>query len=479
MSEPRVGTGPSRVGASPVVVILGVTAVVAALAVAMSVADYDVWGAFWVGPVLLALTVPIANHMAKQEQDPRVGRLILLAFTAKVVVGSTARYITVNGVYGKGDSKAYSTAGRILAPLFRHLEYHDLGKVSGTRFIEIVTGQIFAFIGPSDLGAYFVFSWLAFLGLVLLVRAFRIAVPEGDHRRYRYLVLFFPTLLFWPSSIGKDAWMLLCIGLAAYGLARALRGSLLVGGVSLGLGIWWAAIVRPHIALLLIVAAVAAVVVRSVSPTSRGSTGFARVGSVLLAIVLLGGILAVTSQAEQFFSLDRLDPDSAQTVIDEVTRRTGQGGSEFDAPSASTPGGYAQAFVTVLFRPFPLEGGGGLSLLTAGEGMLFLAIVLLSLSRLSRFPALGLRDPYLIFALTYLLAFVYAFSSIENFGILARQRAQLLPLAFAMLALPRKPAPDHRSERGLLARRRRAAREAAAEATPPSHLASGLDPERR
>ena len=33
-------------------------------------------------------------------------------------------------------------------------------------------------------------------------------LPTGDHRRYALLVFFMPSLLFWPSSIGKESWML-------------------------------------------------------------------------------------------------------------------------------------------------------------------------------------------------------------------------------------------------------------------------------
>jgi hypothetical protein len=36
----------------------------------------------------------------------------------------------------------------------------------------------------------------------------------------------------------------------------------------------------------------------------------------------------------------------------------------------------------------------------------------------------------------YALAFIYAFSSLANFGILARERSQLLPVLFVVLCIP-------------------------------------------
>jgi hypothetical protein len=439
----------SRIDGTPIVVLAIVVAIILAFAFAIGHWSYDVWGAFWVGPVLFALTVPVANHVARVEEDHRAGQIVLLAFAAKVIAGAVARYVTVNGIYGNGDSTLYQDAGRLLAPAFRRGVYEDLGKISGTRFVEVLTGQVFAGIGPTNLGGFLVFSWLAFLGLVLMVRAFRIAVPEGDHPRYRLLVLFFPSLLFWPSAIGKDAWMVFCLGAAAYGLARALTGRF-VGLVPLGLGLWGAAVVRPHLALLLIIAATPAVVLRAIGPRGEGTSVFHRARVILIGAALVVGVVVLTSRAEEFFGLKSLNPDTAQTFLTDVTRRTGKGGSQFDAPKPDSPVGYLEAFGTVLYRPFPGEGGGGgLALVAAAEGVLFLAVTAASLGRFSRLPRLGVRRPYVIFGLAYTFGFAYAFSSIDNFGILVRQRSQLLPFAFIALCLPKKPKPERATRRAV------------------------------
>jgi hypothetical protein len=44
--------------------------------------------------------------------------------------------------------------------------------------------------------------------------------------------------------------------------------------------------------------------------------------------------------------------------------------------------------------------------------------------------------PYVAFALVYSAGFIIAFSSIANFGILVRQRVQLLPLYVVLLSIP-------------------------------------------
>ena len=75
-------------------------------------------------------------------------------------------------------------------------------------------------------------------------------MPHGDHYRYALLVLFLPSLLYWPSALGKDAWMVLGLGLISYGVARFLNRSVLIGALSFVPGMVGIVYVRPHVALV-------------------------------------------------------------------------------------------------------------------------------------------------------------------------------------------------------------------------------------
>ena len=77
-----------------------------------------------------------------------------------------------------------------------------------------------------------------------------------------------------------------------------------------------------------------------------------------------------------------------------------------------------------------------LRLFAADHFLALLALIALSWRRLRQLPRALLRMPYVTFAATYVVVFVYAFSVIGNFGILARQRTQMLPFLFVLLALP-------------------------------------------
>ena len=192
-----------------------------------------------------------------------------MAAAVKVLVAPLLRYWMAFGLYGgSSDAASYHGAGVLLAPMFRRGIYHGLGEVSGTRFIEILTGQVYALIEPTRLGGFMVFSWFGFLGCYLFFRAFRTAYPEADGRRYARMVFFFPTLLFWPSSIGKEAWMTFGLGLAAWGAARVLTHRRF-GLVAVAAGLAATAEVRPHIALIFAVAVFLAMLLRR--PPARAS----------------------------------------------------------------------------------------------------------------------------------------------------------------------------------------------------------------
>jgi hypothetical protein len=418
----------------PLAAVLAITVVLVALAYGMNHTSYVVWGGLWLAPILLVLSLPVANRAARLDGNA-IGRIVLAAAAVKIFVAPLLRYWMAFSLYSRADAFSYHQSGELLAPLFRQGIYRDLGEISGTRFIEILTGHVYALTGPTRLGGFMVFSWMSFLGCYLFYRAFRTAYPDGDGRRYALLVFFFPTLLFWPSSIGKEAFMVLVLGAAALGAAQLFTGRFR-GLVWLALGLWGAAVVRPHMALIV----GAGLVVSAPLVVLRGAAHGKQRGRLGSAVLLLGLLLAgstLIGVAESFFGLESLNTQTAQEVLDETTRRSGERGSTFTSSSPNNPVGFVLSGVTVLFRPFPFEAHNAQAMLTSLEGIALLALGVLSLRRLVRLPRELLRRPYVAFAFVYLFAFIYAFSSLVNFGILARQRSQLLPVLFVVLCIPR------------------------------------------
>ena len=135
-------------------------------------------------------------------------------------IGALARFYVSSSVYGTGDSFDYDKWGRTIASGLRHGHLIPLGgRLAGTDFMRYVTGFIY-FVTPARmLSGFAVYSWLSFVGLIFFWRAYRVAISPKYDVTYLQWILLMPSLVYWPSAIGKDAFMLLAAGIAAYGAA--------------------------------------------------------------------------------------------------------------------------------------------------------------------------------------------------------------------------------------------------------------------
>lgn len=427
----------------PVLLVSAVGGIVGTTTYLMERGSYSTFAAIPVAVGLVAVSVPMLRQAARWEADVRLARLLWLAFSVKLAA-AVPRYVVAFGLYdGQADSSMYSSTGALLARQFRDGDFTvELGRpVQGTGFIQLLTGAVYTVTGATDLGGFLVFSWLGFWGLYLFHRAFVRAVPQGDHLRYARMVFLLPSLLFWPSSIGKEAWICLGLGLAAYGAARALTRA--VGGIPLiGLGLLMVAMVRPHVAALVAISVFAAYVLRR----HPGPGSLAAVGGKVVGIIVLGvGLVVAVGQLEQFLGVDAFDQESVQVTLDEVTARTGQGGSYVEGTRTDlSPSRFPRAFVNVMFRPFPWQATNLQALVAAAEALLLLVLFLGGWRRLLGAVRSTLDTSYVILCGCYTVLFVYGFSSFANYGILVRQRVQMLPFFLVLLAMPplRRAEPD-------------------------------------
>ena len=266
-----------------------------------------------------------------------------------------------------------------------------------------------------------------------MYRAFTIAIPDGKKRSYARLLFFLPSMLYWPSSIGKEAWMLFALGLAAFGTARLLTGRPWRGMALAGVALCLAAMVRAHVSGM----AGSGWWWPTCSPGRRGgwraraggedggpgrAPGPGRPAARPHPVVPAGEGHRPGGRGQLGAGRDR-PPD-----------RPGRVG--FDAPSTVLPGQAALAAVTILFRPFLFEAHNAqVGRDRPGEHPAALPHLA---SRRAIWQAVRhlRRYPYVAFILVYLALFVVAFSSIGNFGILARERTQLLPFFLVLLAVP-------------------------------------------
>jgi hypothetical protein len=402
---------------------------------------YDVWAALLLAPLLILVSLPFLARQARRQEDPRVFRLLFLALLLKLGFSLVRYYVDFTVYKGEVDASGYFGAGAKYAVAFRHgifdLSTHLIGSsgsLVGTNFVRVATGVVLAFIGPTKLGGFLVFSWLGFVGLFFFYRAFVLAVPEGNARAYAIPLFLLPTLLFWPSEMGKEALMVLALGVGAFGAAQLLTDRTMRGMAGLGSGLLLAAMIRPPLAGLLAVAAAAAFLMKKPKRSLRELGPMVK--AVAAAVVILLALLMVRS-AHRFLVDSGVDVSGGlDSAFAQAGVRTSGGGSAFTPTALTSPRHIPIAILTVVFRPLLIDVHGGLAAFSALEGtvMLFYAFWRIPWGWAALTSAR--RQPFVALAIVYTLLFVVAFSGFTNFGYLVRERSQLYPLFLVLLSVP-------------------------------------------
>ncbi len=412
--------------------------------------DIDVAGAFLVPTVLCIVTTPFIRSI-ELRHGSGLTNIVTAALVAKMV-GAYARYLVMNHVYSGNDSGRYHQVGSAAAQ-----DFLDGGRSFwslfprnyGTPFIEELNGLVALLSGRSMMASYMVFSWFGFIGLWCFVGAFRRVLPESNLRRYAILTFFLPSALFWPSSLGKEAWMLFGLGLFVSGVSRVLtsqtRGLLFVV-----LGTLATAVVRPHVTALLLLG----LIVASVFARGNRSSSLGPVLTMTTIALIAAGAAFTSGQIEQNLPGGSEGFSGALETATYRSTEGSEGGSEIEVTSPNSPLEYPRAFFTVMFRPLPFEVRSATQLFSALETTALLALIVVRRREVTNALKRILLVPYLRFAGIYTAAFAFAWSSVGNLGIISRQRVQVLPFLLVFLCFSeRRGAPAHLSPSSTAAHR--------------------------
>ncbi len=434
-----------------------------ALGWAMRNVDDDLWGALVTGPILVLLTVPLVGRLFSGRLAP-LQPLVWCGLAAKLA-GAIVGYFVRSDLYGgAADANRYHDAGSALAVGLRSGDLSlltGLPFARGTFLTEDITGVIYAIFGSSKLSGYFVFAWLSYVGLVLVLKAGVIAIPTLARKRYAILLFATPSLVYWGSSIGKEALVGPTLGLISIGVAIAIADPTRrrLGLALLATGVLTTAMVRPHFAAVWVGAAGIALAVRLIAnafgrrDSTRGDGS--RIGA--LAMLGLAGVGFVFVSALTLNYLDPNDPitptatagageavageavtDRISQIFDKTEDRTSTGGSSLALVSTSNPLTYPYAAFRTLTRPLLFEARSLSQLLPAIEMTILLLIAARWWRRFASIPELALRNPYVVYGLVCVVTFGVAFASIGNLGILVRQRSLVFPLLLMFWCLPER-----------------------------------------
>ena len=402
-------------------------------------------GGLIAAPILAVVSMGILNRPAKRETSFDLRGLLLTSIGLRLIC-AFLRFLN------PADSVVYNTEGARLANDFRGLNFTNVvigGPVPGTGVIRYLAGIGHLFTDSNWFGTTMIWTFMAFFASWFAYRAVEIALPSANKKRYAMFVFLWPSVIYWPSSLGKDAWMAVTIALAALGLAKMLtrgRGGFLLAGI----GLAGAAIVRPHVAALVFAAmAFAFLIAKRDQIRGTGQIGLSTV-TKFFGILLLAIAAAVLAPATaKFLKVDSLDSSGISAAFASTQAQTSQGGSSFHPINPNSPIGYPAAVFTVFFRPLPGELKGVTGLAASLEGFVLLMLCIAGWRRFLGALHIWRTEAYVTFALVYLAAFGYAFSAIANFGILTRERVQALPYLFVPLSLPkwRRPPSEKRGRK--------------------------------
>jgi hypothetical protein len=356
-----------------------------------------------------------------------------LAYAALVmrVFGAWFRYFILYAVYGgSGDARGYFGRGLTFAEYFSSLDFSPfydrslwfMGKWTGTSFMSYPSGIVLTFLGPSLLGEFVAFSLLSFLGLTGFVIAFRRACPEVPLQRYARWIWFFPSLWFWPASVGKESMMTLGIGLAVWGFFGKKER---VNWPLLAFGTFLVFAIRPQVAAVVIFTFVLAYWVSLGREWNLKKTVQ---GAAILGVGLLG----------LYYSLDRFgvsgfDVEGVQEYLVDEAARASTGGSDVGRVEVGLAG-IPMALVNILTRPWPWEAHNLMALISSMEMVVLWAMVWYRRKNVMQALRSWHSNPLVRVALPFVLIYAITLGMLTiNLGIVARQRVLLFPFMFYLL----------------------------------------------
>lgn len=383
-----------------------------------------------IGLIVLIVLIGLVAIVIAQSPLPKSLRLLILAGLLMRLVGAMTRFLVLVFYYGVGDATTYFRRGVLMADFFQNLDWTPITDSQywfsqswwGTTFMYWASGFVISFIGPTILGEFIVFSLLSFLGLVAFVVAFKRSFPAVPFTRYARWVWLLPSLWFWPSSVGKEALVLLGLGLATLGVVGR-RGR--IHWIPLAFGSALMFMIRPQMAALFLLVAFVAYWLGQGKRWTPGKTLQGVVVAVVSLSVVYVGLSTTGMESFDFAGME-------DYVATEGGREVG-GGSSIEAPAMS-PLGLPVAIINVLFRPFPWEAGNIMMLMSSLEIVLLWGLILFRRRQLLESLRGWRRSRLLCLAGAFILVYSISFGmTVSNLGIIARQRIFVFPFLFVFL----------------------------------------------
>lgn len=393
--------------------------------------------ALLVGGLLFLAGRPIIKRTADSEGGNAWLVKVMTASLVLHLLAAPGQIFVVDHFYhGIADWIRYDTQGGILAPEFRHFDFStanaNLRGIVNDGSVSIAAGIVMAIVGNNQLASFFVFAWLSFLGTTYFYRAFRITFPQcaEAQRRYALMIFFLPSIIFWTADVSKEAIMISSLGIITLGTAKVLkrqRGGfvLIVIGASVGF------LIRPNELVVIMAAFSVALFMRP--GEKRAGSGLKRVGGLLLMSAIL--VASVVFTIKYLFHGGSVSLSSTATD----NSGTGAGFGSSGVPHSTNPLLIWENAYSILFDPLPINAVGTGEYVASLENMVIIGLFIWSWRNFRISIRAAFAQPYIMMCLVYCVGFIYAFASLDNLGLIARERTLLFPYLLVLLCIPRTP----------------------------------------
>jgi hypothetical protein len=385
--------------------------------------------------VFLVLVLALVLHVILIQwisADNRfIAGVMVAGFLLKLAAVSGFMFMAFRVYGGSADAVHYFGSGVKIVDKFSITgEWTTPRPLLSSNFINMLASWLIFVFGPSFQALMMVFATLSFWGQYLFFRAFCIAFPKGQHKGAALFMFFLPSVVFWTAAIGKDAVIFFFIGSCCYSFAKLKQKADPVALVLVLVSLGGAMLVRPHVAGMLAISLGGAYLL---SRNRLGLMGIA-VKSLGIPLLLLASVYFV-AQARTF--LDLRDIEQTQDILKRVAELNQFGGSAFG-------GSFTYRLLAgpfLLFRPFLWEVR-SLQAAIAGSEALGLMIFVWRRRELMRSSLRSCRESaFVLFLWVYTFEFSLLFAgAMTNFGLLARQRVMLIPLA--LMTVLSQPLPS-------------------------------------
>ena len=343
------------------------------------------------------------------------------------IVGTVGYLIYAYYYSGGGvDAWIYDNWAERFADYFRVLDFSPFydetlwrnNQFFYTNFVAYPAAFFTIFTFDSEFGIYLLFSAVCFAGLVLLFKSFRKNYVFADQPKLMFWIFMFPALWFWTSTIGKDAFMFLGIGIVCLGITDKKLNYIYI---LLGLFILYA--FRPPTAYVAVIA------LGSFFILNLKDSLLMRIFKITTGVVI---IVLLANYLSEEWGIEEYSNEELTELQSGTLRSNNYGSGALEEKSggiSSIPSG----IVDVLARPFLWEIRNVFTAASAIEINAVLILLIIKRKSVGRFIKDSLSHRLSTFVLAFVFIYVVTVGLFENnIGLIARHRAIIFPFLFLM-----------------------------------------------